>query len=262
MASHSTVPTALWKSLFLQHASKQEDPYMAVATVERDSQNGSSIPRVRYCGFRGFFGELKLHPSAEKQLRDENELNPLEFESDMLAFTTDTRMQKIEQFNEFDGAIEVVFWVKEVMTQWRLRGTAFVIGDDAKKSVEQTARAEIIKGLRKRPSQASTVSEWTWEKEITAYFANHSPVMRGSFKNPAPGRPLSEEPTDPNLKLGQKVTDLHDATARENFRVVVIRVHEVDRLDLTRPERASRWRTTLTDASDGVGQWEEVELWP
>lgn len=68
---------------------------------------------------------------------------------------------------------------------------------------------------------------------------------------------MSEEPTDSSFTLGQKVTGLHDATARANFRVVVIWVEEVDRLDLTRPERAARWRI-----SEVAGQWEEVELWP
>jgi hypothetical protein len=84
----------------------------------------------------------------------------------------------------------------------------------------------------------------------------------GSFRNPPPGRPISETPEDPNLKLGQKLTDLQDPVARKNFRVVVIRVEEVDRLDLKKPERAERWRLTLNAAPDGDTQWEEVELWP
>ncbi|CRG84375.1 hypothetical protein PISL3812_01668 [Talaromyces islandicus] len=259
-SSTPTTSPAPWRSLFLEHVSKLEDPYMAVATVQRDPQSGSSIPRVRYCGFRGFFGDLKLHHSAEKQLKEENELNPSLYESDLLAFTTDVRMQKIEQFSDFERAIEVVFWVKELMAQWRLRGKAFVIGDDASKSAEKESRAEIFKALRRKPNYPEASAEdWTWEKEVTAYFANHSPIMRGSFKNPPPGQPLSDEPTDPNLKLGQKVTGLHDATARANFRVVAIRVEEVDRLDLTVPERAARWR--IAD-SNKAGQWEEVELWP
>jgi hypothetical protein len=84
--------------------------------------------------------------------------------------------------------------------------------------------------------------------------------LPGSFKGPHPGRPLSEKPDDPNLSLGQRVEDLHDPTARKHFRVVVIRVEEVDRLDLTNPERGMRWKTTLNNT--GHRQWEEVELWP
>lgn len=82
----------------------------------------------------------------------------------------------------------------------------------------------------------------------------------GSFKGPHPGTPHSQKPDDPNLSLGQKVEDLHDSIARRHFRVVVIRVEEVDRLDLNDPAEAKRWRTTLDQT--GHQQWEEVELWP
>lgn len=153
---------------------------MSVSTVAFDPQTGSPVPRVRTCGFRGFFGELKLHHSAEKQLKEEGEMNPSTYESDMITFTTDVRMAKVEQIKETHGAIEVVFWVKEVMGQWRLKGTAFVIGDDGNKAGEKTARSEIAKGLRKK-SADTTDGEWSWEKEVTAYFANHSPLMRGKF---------------------------------------------------------------------------------
>jgi pyridoxamine 5'-phosphate oxidase len=196
-SSNPTASPAPWKSLFLEHVSKQEDPYMAVATVERDPKSGSSIPRVRYCGFRGFFGDLKLHHSAEKQLKEENGLNPSLYESDLLAFTTDVRMQKIEQFGDFEGAIEVVFWVKELMAQWRLRGKAFVIGDDANKSAERESRSEIAKALRRKPNHSddseASAENWTWEKEVTAYFANHSPIMRGMHTMPAPALLLGDD---------------------------------------------------------------------
>lgn len=82
----------------------------------------------------------------------------------------------------------------------------------------------------------------------------------GSFKAPHPGRPLSEKPENPDLSLGQRVKDLHDPTARGHFRVVVICVEEVDRLDLNDPERGRRWKTVLDRSSQP--RWEEVELWP
>ena len=84
----------------------------------------------------------------------------------------------VEQLKETHGAIEVMFWVKETMGQWRLRGKAFIIGDDGNEAGEKTARSEISKGLRKK-SDDVTDGEWSWEKEVTAYFANHSPLMRG-----------------------------------------------------------------------------------
>ena len=85
-------------------------------------------------------------------------------------------------------------------------------------------------------------------------------VSSGSFKGPHPGTLHSEKPEDPNLALGQKVSDLHDPIARKNFRVVVIRVEEVDRLDLNDPAEAKRWRSTLNP--NGHQEWEEAELWP
>jgi hypothetical protein len=181
MAATSGIPAAPWRSLFLEHISKLDDPYMSVSTIAFDPKTGLPLPRVRTCGFRGFFGELKLHHSAEKQLKDEGEMNPPIYESDMIAFTTDVRMDKVEQLKETNGAIEVLFWVKEVMGQWRLRGKAFVIGDDENEASEKTARSEIAKGLRKRSDDTTESEGWSWEKEVTAYFANHSPLMRGKF---------------------------------------------------------------------------------
>lgn len=179
MGAISEIPAAPWKSLFLDHTSKLDDPYMSVATVGFDPATGAPVPRVRTCGFRGFVGGLKLHHSAEKQLKDEGEMNPQIYESDMLAFTTDVRMEKVEQLNETGDAIEVMFWVKEVMAQWRLRGKAFIIGDEESKPNEQAARSHVEKGLRRKSSDDTESKDWSWDKEVTAYFANHSPAMRG-----------------------------------------------------------------------------------
>lgn len=182
MGTRSSSPPASvapWRATFLEHVSKLDDPYMAVSTVGRDPRTGAPVPRVRYCGYRCLFGDLTLHPSAAQQLEEEKETNPPVYESDMLTFTTDVRMEKVEHFTDFDGAIEVVFWVKDVMTQWRLRGKAFVIGDDPNRPGEKGARSEISTGLRKKEKSQSE-KDWSWEKEITSYFANHSPVMRGT----------------------------------------------------------------------------------
>ena len=61
------------------------------------------------------------------------------------------------------------------------------------------------------------------------------------------------------MKLGQKVEDLRDEVARANFRVLVIRPEEVERLDLQDPANVTRTRWTAV--RDGEA-WEEVELWP
>ena len=54
------------------------------------------------------------------------------------------------------------------------------------------------------------------------------------------GQPPSEEADTKELGLGQKVTDLHDPIARWNFRVVIIRPDEVERVDISDPATARR----------------------
>lgn len=80
--------------------------------------------------------------------------------------------------------------------------------------------------------------------------------MRGTFRNPPPGTPISQSPGE-GLGLGQIVEDLEDGVARENFRVLVIVPEEVDRVDLTDPERGRRWDYRLEGR-----EWKERELWP
>lgn len=89
-------------------------------------------------------------------------------------------------------------------------------------------------------------------------------IGTGSFKNPSPGQPRTQGPADPNLKLGQEVDDLQDSVARENFRVVVIRPNEVERLDLSDLQnvRRVRWTFVPADNTGGQGEWVETELWP
>ena len=90
-------------------------------------------------------------------------------------------------------------------------------------------------------------------------------LFLGSWKNPPPGTPATAEP-DKEHQLGQKVTDLNDAIARSNFRVVVIKPSEVEQLDLTDPATARRHKYTFVEEErDGEGKqgsWKVEELWP
>lgn len=102
----------------------------------------------------------------------------------MLSLTTDIRMEKASQIQPLDSGsfvgndVEMVFWLKDVASQWRVKGAAFLIGDSEWNSVEEgRAREEIQKELRVRPGESG--DGWTWERQVTTYFANHSPVLRG-----------------------------------------------------------------------------------
>ncbi|KAF4765315.1 hypothetical protein HAV15_003791 [Penicillium sp. str.  len=255
---------APWRDILDSHLEQTPGYEFTIATIGYNAQQ-RPVPRVRTCGCRGFFPELELHPKGQEAMDQQVEGggNPPVFESDMLSFTTDARMDKLPQLESSGHAIEAVFWLKDLMTQWRIKGTAYAIGNPSGEDAEEekTSRNEIRKALRVKGDDDSDIAKWTWEKAVTKYFANHSPVARGSFRNPHPGQPRSSTPSQLDLKLGQKVLDLNDPVARANFRVVVIRPDEVERLDLTDQEDAKRWNWTLIDGSDG-SRWDEVELWP
>ncbi|CAI7625796.1 unnamed protein product [Penicillium crustosum] len=255
---------APWRDILSSHLEQTPGYEFTIATIGYNAQQ-RPVPRVRTCGCRGFFPELELHHKGQEAMDQQVEGggNPPVFESDMLSFTTDARMDKLPQLESSGHAIEAVFWLKDLMTQWRIKGTAYAIGNPSGEDAEEekTSRNEIRKALRVKGGNDSDVAKWTWEKAVTKYFANHSPIARGSFRNPHPGQPRSSTPSQPDLKLGQEVLDLHDSIARANFRVVVIQPEEVERLDLTDQEDAKRWNWTLIEGDDG-SRWNEVELWP
>lgn len=79
------------------------------------------------------------------------------------------------------GAVEAVFWVREVMNQWRVKGHAVVLGDPAGGDMEESSRREVSRFMRRLGSGGDDEGAWSWERLVTTYFANHSPVMRGLF---------------------------------------------------------------------------------
>ncbi|CAI7611819.1 unnamed protein product [Penicillium glandicola] len=265
MSTPSTNPQrAPWRDLLDSHLKQTSGYEFTIATIGYNAQQ-RPVPRLRTCGCRGFFPELELHPKGQDAMDEQVEGggNPPIFESDMLSFTTDARMDKLTQLESSGHAIEAVFWLKGLMTQWRIKGTAYAIGNPGgeNEQEEKISRNEIRKALRVKGDADTDIAKWTWENAVTKYFANHSPVARGSFQNPRPGQPRSLTPSQPGLKLGQKVLDLHDPIARANFRVVVIRPEEVERLDLNDQENCKRWNWTLMDGVDG-SRWNEIEVWP
>ena len=90
-------------------------------------------------------------------------------------------MEKIGQLEASGNVVEAVFWLKDVGNQWRVRGEAFVIGDPSGGEQEHKASEEIRKGLRVCDGCEGKEKEWSWERQVTTYFANHTPVLRGWF---------------------------------------------------------------------------------
>lgn len=167
----------------------------SLATVHQDA-SGKAYPRVRTCIFRSFWGELALRDSAREEMRTEGcGENPAVYGSDMLAFTTDVRMEKVGQIESGEdgdggragGEVEAMFWVKDAMTQWRLKGKAFAVGGDGGDSVEKESREKVWAWMRACPgnNEPSSLDEvarsWSWDKEVAAHFANMSPIMRGGL---------------------------------------------------------------------------------
>ncbi|KAF7544876.1 hypothetical protein G7046_g9688 [Stylonectria norvegica] len=262
MAIKTTTP-APWRSAFLSHVNGMESPTFTLSTlhpVESESASASGpgfAPRSRTVVFRGMWAGLPVNP------KNDADQNPDVFETDLPTITSDTRMEKISELLDsgsgaktqsgVGGPVEAMFWVVEDKNQWRLRGQAYVIGPD----IETAAGAPVREALEKHMRSTGGSESWSWSREVTAHFGNLSPFMRGTFKNPPPGTPLSEKPGE-GLGTGQKVEDLQDKIARRNFCVVVIVPDEVDRVDLSDPKMAQRWNYKLAKG----GLWDTTELWP
>ncbi|KAM7216036.1 hypothetical protein V8F06_008614 [Rhypophila decipiens] len=275
----SQASAAPWRKDFKAHVESMAMPTFVLATTDISQQ----YPRARTCVYRGLWGSL---PPNE---RNPAPRNPGMFESDMPVFTTDARMEKARELcppphGQFDskggipgtgggGFVEAVYWVQEHGTQWRVRGEAYLLGpdiDDSDSDRSREVRDILRTRMRRRDPPPPHWSadddekgrEWSFSREVTAHFGNLSPAMRGSFRQPPPGKPLDQSPPpeDGHLGLGKKVEDLEDAVARSNFRVVVIVPAEVDRTDLSDPEHPRRW--LYTHQAGGSGAWDVVEVWP
>lgn len=194
--SHSAPSQAApWRADFLNHISRMDSPEFVFSSLHAAPENQKSptpyLPRARYCIMRGFWAELpdNKHNNAP--------MNPRVYESEMPAFTTDVRMNKpIELFGSSSGhaadasqaqgcggggPCEAVWWVKDAQVQWRMKGEAFVVGNDVEEETEssgvRTLKSEV--GSRMRVVDAEKESEWSWKRELTGHFGNNSPGLRG-----------------------------------------------------------------------------------
>lgn len=170
-----------------------KSPEFVLGTVESAPKGTPTpyVPRVRYCIFRGFWAELpeNKHNDAER--------NPSIFASDCPTFTTDVRMDKVAQIfgssaghaeskdqiqgSGGGGPVEAVYWVTETGTQWRIKGRAYIVADDIE-SDEQSSGVRTVKsevGKRMRVLEEGKEGDWSWQKELTGFFGNQSPGIKG-----------------------------------------------------------------------------------
>lgn len=272
---------APWRENFLADMGKLSMPACVLSTLhtklprlsyhpdrERDQQSFRFTPRARTIIFRGMWATL---PENDRNPAPRND--PI-YESDILAFTTDVRMEKTTEIFVSGGSdipetskdlgtggggpVEVVFWIPDAMTQWRIRGKAYLIAPDIESDNAKNIRNLLQTRMRATSfqDQVSSQNSWSWSKELTRHFGNLSPGMRGTFRNPPSGMPRSRVPENPNLKLGQEVNELEDPVARRNFRVLAIIPEGVDQVNLKDQTRC------IYEYVSSNGNWEMYDVWP
>ncbi|KAK6333530.1 hypothetical protein TWF718_011338 [Orbilia javanica] len=268
---------APWKQAFSAQIQTLACPTFSFATA---SQAGGIVAsHVRTLVFRGFYGELPA-----------NKYNPVSgnigFQSDLITFTTDKRMEKFRDLGGVEGVassslptvtnnVEACFWVPSdgnpmIGKQWRIRGKCFVLPRDlevADKAVGET-KEWLVERLSKEGGGDG--SDFDFAKEYKAHFGNLSPVLRGSFRNPLPGAPkeLGNGGLTPKSPIGDDQLD--EEVALSHFRITVIEPTRVEYLDLEGRTKTI-WVQVGSDAEKNEklenfgkveGDWREVEVWP
>ncbi|KAK6508125.1 hypothetical protein TWF506_010228 [Arthrobotrys conoides] len=268
-----------WKQALNSHVQTLACPTFAFATVAASQAGGIAAPHVRTLVFRGFYAELPV-----------NKYNPVSgnigFKSDLIAFTTDKRMEKFRDLGGIEGVTssslstatnnaEACFWIPSdqnpmIGKQWRIRGRCFVLPRDLE--TEDREIQETKKWLVERLSKdgGGNSSEFDFAKEYKAHFGNLSPVLRGSFRNPLPGAPkeLGDGGLTPKCPIGDDQLD--EEVALSHFRVAVIEPTRVEYLDLEGRTKTiwvlvgsnSEKDEQLENFGKVDGTWREVEVWP
>lgn len=182
---------APWREQFLSHLSKMTSPEFTFSTLAHSS-DGNPIPRARTCIFRG------LWCCVPEDVRNAAERNPGAYESDMPMFSTDVRMEKTAEVirsapganhdnidvyaSDGGGPVEAVWWVKEqnVMTQWRVRGDAWILGPDiGENNKEGSVRVKQALSTRMRCLDEVARDDWSWDREVGVVFGAQSPSIKG-----------------------------------------------------------------------------------
>ncbi|KAI5779903.1 pyridoxamine 5'-phosphate oxidase-domain-containing protein [Peziza echinospora] len=283
-----------WVSDFTQHVLHTEpysnSPEFSLGTIHPPSPIVPyPTPRVRTLIFRGFWGQIRANPHNKLA----NAFNPpLPHSSELLTFTTDARMEKalgtlpgrrqnsgqlVTQYSGGGADVECCFWVKDVQTQWRVRGECYLLSLVDIEHLNEEYIAELRRRIEARfpvPS-AEASKKWSYTNEILAQIANLSPVLRGSFL----GDELRDRDRGGTLPEGwgemKEPAKIGDEELRRNFRVAVVLPRTIERVGLAeRGGGGRRWvyeRVEGGGGADGggaeeegkvVGGWRVREVWP
>jgi pyridoxamine 5'-phosphate oxidase len=184
---------APWRSAFLEDLAAMEGQEFAFSTMHAVNMSAKSgavsyEPRARFCAFQCFWAELPDN-AANPATR-----NKSIFATDMPAFTTHARTKKLSDLapsgpehgstveymaSGGGGQVEAVWWARNNLKQWRVRGRAFIIGPDIDSDKEGARTAKECLRRRMRVVLDDEAKDWSWERELTAHFGNLSPLMRG-----------------------------------------------------------------------------------
>ena len=129
------------------------------------------------------------------------------------------------------GPVEAVWWIKDVGTQWRVRGEAFVVGEDIDDMKEgggssgvRTVRSEVGRRMRRvdegERKEEEGEGEWSWGRELTAHFGNCSPGMRGMcITYSRDGNPLVKPDANPPQAPGKTHPPEPPLTAKNQIKI-------------------------------------------
>ncbi|OLL26236.1 hypothetical protein NEOLI_002384 [Neolecta irregularis DAH-3] len=227
-----------WKPRFSQNLehdlkSKNED-----ALNFTFSTFGKKYPESRICVFRGFAGEIRS--------KGDHSSNP-PAKSDLLVFTTDSKMPKYEEIKQ-NPNFTAVFWFSKSAVQYRFYGKAHLIKEDTE---DLLAHFHVEDGKK-----------WSWKEERLRQWNKLPAWIRGSMAVPwIPGEKANGRTPD--------LIELKDSEAKapseklleeeglNRFHLVVMEIEKVDELH-SQPAPGRRRKWFITEGKD----WEEIACMP
>lgn len=192
----------------------------------------------------------------------------------VLLFSTDKRMDKVEDLENNNGRFEACIYFPNEQTQFRFSGFSQLLGPGR----EQPSLLSPISQSRpldspSRSSNSSSPSSEThsgsfypvftpsydsantydtefpppskdeWMAEYERMWGTTPKHIKQGFKNPPPGRLLTKEYQKHLDAISRGVDGSSDESGKDNFVVVLMFINSVDQLELTHPKRTLFTRT-------------------